>query len=156
MAALTRAARPDYTVRAASNRYYVANGVTVYPGALVGIDTAGLVFPWDAAGAADWFLGFAMDGVVLSKEVAGDGSLTEDNAVRIWTAGLILRDVPVATVAGAANHHDVVYAGSDNWAADLTLVATTADSIGRVLRYRGSGTQCDVLIFSAEEFLAQA
>ena len=156
MTALARAARPDWTVRAASNRYYVASGVTVYPGAVVGMDTAGFIFPWDGASAVDWLIGLAMDSTVLSSELAGDGTVSEDNAMRVWTAGLVLRDVPVAGVSAAAQHHDVLYSATDNWGDDLTLTPTTADSIGRVLRYLGTGTQCDVLIFSAEEFLAQA
>lgn len=152
MAALNRAARPDYAPNAGRVAHPVVNGDTVYPGGLSGIAMAtGMLTPWaDTIGLR--FRGLALDGQTTSKEVEGDGTQVPANQMRVDESGVILRDVTVTGSSAATQHGDPVYCTTDNYM-DATLTPTiNVGPFARILRWK-TGTTCDIQVLTPEQAL---
>ena len=123
----------------------VTNAVTIYAGSLVFYSSvSGLVLTWTDL-ATTFFGGIATEKVVgtaLNPEVAFDAS------------GLVVKQITVVGVSAIDDVGDLVFALNDNLN-DCTLTANTNQkAIGYVSRYYGSGTLCDVQLFSAQEHRA--
>lgn len=133
--------------------YRVKDGVTIYHGALVGVDTDdGALKNW-AAGTDDgiMFLGIAMP---KGNSILGDEDGLPPVECPVDTSGMILEGVAVTGVTGhTADVGDLVYATDEN---TFTKTASPAGkwAVGTILRVR-SGTSCDVRLFTPAEYRAQ-
>ena len=144
--------------RAGRDAGRIADGVTLYAGALVGLES-GLVNHW-ADGANDVFLGIVLGG----DDRAGDGIIIGETSdtlppeAHIDTSGVVLMHLDSVAGQGAttiANQGDLVYCATSN-PDDMTLVSSGhTHPIGFVLRWRATD-DIDVQLFTPAEMLAQA
>lgn len=156
MADLTAHKEHKTRPRAGRDAFPIANGVTLYAGALVGLES-GYLNHW-ADGANDVFLGMMQGGY----DRAGDGVLTgatadtPDPEGYVDTSGVILRKLAsVGDTPAQAKVGDLVYCNTSN-TDDMTLNSSgMTHPIGWVVRYR-SATDIDVQLFTPAEMLAQA
>jgi hypothetical protein len=128
MAAMTYTNMPTTEPRAGRYAYPLVSGFDGFPGSLVGLLGGELVKWADTSGIT--FLGFLLDfegnatGLVESATGTAFGRVNEN--------GDIITGVPVAGTTPAID--DLVYCASDNWATDLTKVATSnAGPIGVIV-----------------------
>ena len=146
--------------RSGRSAYPIADGVTLYEGALVGLE-GGYLNHWDD-GAADVFVGIVLGdalGVSPGAALTGDTSATPVPEARVDDSGVTLLGLDsVGGTPTAAKVGDIVYATTSN-TDDLTLDATAggvADyPVGFLSGFR-SATDVDVTLFTTAEFLAQA
>lgn len=125
-------------------RWPVNNGHTLYSGSLAFVGASGLLIAWSDL-ATTLFVGIATDKVV------GTASNPE---CPISSEGMILEKINVVGVSALDDLGDLVFALNDN-PNDCTLTANTNQkAIGFVSRYYGSGTKCDIYLFSAAEHRA--
>ena len=124
-------------------RLPVTNAVQIFAGSFCFLsETTGLLVAW-ADLAANKFVGIA------TEDMLGTASNPE---VNINDSGEILENVDVVGVDNINDVGDLVFASSDN---DLTLTANTNQkAVGKVVKYHGSGTKCDVLLFTSMEHSA--
>lgn len=143
--------------RSGVNSYPIANGVTLYPGALVSLE-GGYLNHW-ADGAADVFAGICLGdalGISPGDGLVGDTSATPIPEARVDESGVTLMhldsvgDTPAQSKVG-----DLVYS-ADSDTDSLTLDATgRTHPIGYLSRFR-TATDVDVTLFTPAEMLAQA
>jgi len=137
------------------NSYRVKDGITIYHGALVGIDpNSGVLQNWSSASAANIrFRGLAMP---LSNSILGDEDGTPPPECPVNESGIILEGV---TVAGARPANEVgtkgpgqpVYASDEN---TFTMTATSnVGAIGELVRCDTAGVG-DVRLFTPQEYMA--
>ena len=152
MADLAATSIPTTSPRAGRQAGPMADGVTLYAGALVGFQ-AGYVNHW-AAGVNDAFLGIMLGGV----DRAGDGILigetsdTPDPEAYLDTSGVTLLALTVLGSPTQAKVGQHIYCSTSN-TADMTLDpagAGTARPIGYMSRYT-SATDQDVTLFTPTE-----
>jgi len=143
--------------RSGANSYPIANGVTLYPGALVALE-GGYLNHW-ADGANDVFVGIVLGdalGVSPGSGLVGDTSATPIPEARVDQSGVTL--MHLGSVGGTptqAKVGDLVYsADSDTDSITLTIGALN-HPIGYMSRFR-SATDVDVTLFTPAEMLAQA
>lgn len=127
----------------------IANGVTVYQGMLAQYE-GGYINHWDEVGQ---FAGLVIGG----KDRARDGVLlgnTSDTPPpeAIIAKGATLMHVAVGGSPTQADVGKLVYCADSN-PANLTKTDTTNPPVGRLKRFR-SATDCDVQLFTPEEWLA--
>lgn len=153
MASLTADA-PFDTRQPNSLRYPIADGVKVYRGSWLAVDASGFVTPFD--GSADLeVIGQCLDGENGRASTPqylglGDTSLDPDPAATINVDGYVADAVTVVGTSSAADRGKPVYlAGDDHTLTIVRPTATKPVQVGEVLRW-GSGTTCDVLIYSLE------
>ena len=155
---------PDVSVlhktsaRAGYNSYPIANGVTLYPGQLIGI-AGGYANAW-ADGAAEVFAGVCLGdamGISPGAALLGNTGVTPLPSVRIDESGVTL--MRLAAVAGTptqAKVGDLVYAADSNSLTAITLtIGALNHPIGYMSKFR-SATDVDVTLFTPAEMLAQA
>jgi hypothetical protein len=135
--------------RADTESVIIADGVTVYVGMLAQFES-GYLNHWDETGK---FAGL----VIAGKDRARDGVLlgeTSDTPPPEATIakGATLMHVPVAGTVTQADVGALVYCADSN-PANLTKTDTTNPPVGRLKRFR-SATDCDVQLFTPEEWLA--
>lgn len=153
--ALTSKQTWEMQVGSLTASFLVKTSEVIYHGALVGIDTNGLLANWiDGSGAPLDFCGIAVitdqprGGLSENKgdadKVTGDGTI--ECAVDI--SGVILKN---AAVTGLDNQNDVgdlCYSDDENV---LNLTATAGGSeVGIVTRYSGTSGYGDVHLFSLQ------
>lgn len=152
--ALLTADAPFSTRQPNALRYPIADGVEVFRGSWLAVNAAGFVTPFDGSASLE-VIGQCLDGengraTTPQYLGLGDTSLTPNPQATINTAGYVADAVSVVGASSAADRGKPVYlSGDDN---TLTLVRPTATKpvqVGEVLRW-GSGTTCDVLIYSLE------
>lgn len=141
------------------NAAQIANGVTLYEGALVGLE-AGYLNHW-ADGANDVFWGVLLGpgiGLAVGAALTGNTSATPPPEGQVDTSGVVLMHLD--SVAGQvattiANQGDLVYCATSN-TDDMTLVASGhTHPIGWISRWRATD-DIDVQLFTPAEMLAQA
>lgn len=142
--------------RSGRSAYQIANGVTLYEGALVGLE-AGYLNHY-ADGANDVFVGIVLGdalGVSPGAALTGDTSATPVPEARVDDSGVTLLGLDsVGGTPTAAKVGDVVYCGSSN-TDDITLTATGRNHpIGYMSGFR-SATDVDITLFTPTEALAQ-
>lgn len=137
--------------------YPIADGVTLYPGALVGLE--GGYLNHYADGANDVFVGVVIGdalGISPGAALTGDTSATPVPQARVDQSGVTL--MHLASVDGTpsqAKVGDVVYCGTSN-VDDITLtVGSRLHPIGYLSAFR-STSDVDVTLFTPAEMLAQA
>lgn len=156
--ALTAPAR--YTNRAGislvgQNSYPVKNAITIWHGALVGVDTAGYLTKWSSGTAAVLlaFKGLAMPVGARSNDakVVGDTAATPVPECPVNESGLILDGVSVTGATTQASVGDPVYATDEN---TFTMTATpNVSAIGTLVRWKSSGVG-DVQLMTPEGYQA--
>lgn len=137
--------------------YPIADGVTVYHGALIGAE-AGFANHW-AGGVNDVFLGLVDGGDdrLRAGALTGETDDTPDPEVRINTSGLVIREL--ASVGGTPTQAKVgnqVYCTTSN-TDDMTLDPAGTGiihPIGYMTKFR-SATNVDVKLFTPEEYLSR-
>ena len=136
--------------------YPIANGVTLYPGALVSLE--GGYLNHYADGANDVFVGVCLgDAIGISPGAAlpGNTSGTPIPEARVDESGVTLMHLDVAGTPTQAKVGDLVYSATSN-VADMTLtIGSLNHPIGYVSRFYGTD-DIDVTLFTPSEFLAQA
>jgi hypothetical protein len=143
--------------RSGRSAYPIADGVTLFEGALVGLE-AGYLNHWDD-GAADVFVGIVLGdalGVSPGAALTGDTSASPVPEARVDDSGVTLLGLDsVAGTPTAAKVGDVVYCTTSN-TDDLTLTAGALNHpVGFMSAFR-SATDVDVTLFTTAEHLAQA
>src|SRR5210317_817122 len=143
--------------RSGRSAYPIANGVTLYEGALVGLE-GGYLNHW-ADGANDVFVGIVLGdalGVSPGAALTGDTSGTPVPEARVDDSGVTLLGLDsVDGTPTAAKVGDVVYCTTSN-TDDLTLTAGALNHpVGFMSAFR-SATDVDVTLFTTAEHLAQA
>jgi hypothetical protein len=136
--------------RSGTGAYPIADGVTIYEGQLVQLES-GYLNHWDETGK---FLGVltggqdrAIDGVLL-----GETADTPPPEGFVDESGVTLMHVAVAGTVTQADVGVLVYCADSN-PANLTKTDTTNPPVGRLKRFR-SATDCDVELFTPMEWLA--
>jgi len=141
--------------RSGRSAYPIADGVTLFEGALVGLE-GGYLNHW-ADGANDVFVGIVLGdalGVSPGAALTGDTSGTPVPEARVDDSGVTLLGLDsVDGTPTAANVGDVVYCTTSN-TDDLTLTPGT-HPIGFLSGFR-SATDVDVTLLTTAEMLAQA
>ena len=137
--------------------YPIANGVTLFPGALVSLEAGYLNHYVD--GATDVFVGVCLgDAIGISPGAAltGNTSGTPVPEARVDESGVTLMHLDVAGTPTQAKVGDPVYATTSN-VADLTLDASAGGDadhpVGYLSRFYGTD-DVDVTLFTPAEFLA--
>lgn len=143
--------------RSGYDAYPIANGVTLYPGALVALE-GGYLNHW-ADGANDVFVGIALgDAVGISPGAAltGNTSASPIPEARVDQSGVTLMHLDsVGGTPTQAKVGDLVYsADSDTDSITLTIGALN-HPIGYMSKFR-SATDVDITLFTPAEMLAQA
>ena len=143
--------------RSGYNAYPIANGVTLYPGALVAIQ--GGYLNHYADGANDVFVGVVLGdavGISPGSALTGNTSASPVPEARVDQSGATL--MHLASVAGSptqAKVGDLVYCSTSN-TDDMTLtIGSLNHPIGFMSKFR-SATDVDVTLFTPAEMLAQA
>lgn len=156
--ALTAAKR--YSMRQRSpeeiNSYPVRNAMTIYYGALVGLDTqdvsAGRLVNWNDDSSAIRFCGIAIPRGTRDNPDSVTGNSAGTNKCEVYEGGATLENVDVTGATSALALGDPVYCVDEG--PTFTLTATSnIGAIGRVARWISSG-KCDVQLFSAMEYMA--
>ena len=129
-----------------ANSYKIADGVKIYAGALVGLNTnTGYLDKWQD-NAYFVFLGLANNNAAVVGETS-DSPMPE---CLVNEEGVVLTNVSVTGVTAVTNTGDLVYATDDN---TLTLSANVhVYAIGKIVRWISS-TYCDVQLFTPNEYL---
>lgn len=127
----------------------IADGVTVYVGMLAQYE-GGYINHWDETGK---FAGLVIGG----KDRARDGVLLGETSdtpppEAIIAKGATLMHVAVAGTVTQADVGVLIYCADSN-VGGLTKTDTTNPPVGRLKRFR-STTDCDVQLFTPEEWLA--
>ena len=136
--------------RAGRASYPIADGVTLYEGQFVQLES-GFLNHWDETGQ---FLGILLAG----DDRAGDGVLlgeTSDTPAphgRVDQSGVTLMHVSIGGSPTAASVGALVYC-NDSDPANMTLTDTTDPPVGYVSYYR-SATDVDVTLFTPAEHMA--
>lgn len=144
--------------RAGRDSFVIADTITLYVGALVGLE-GGYLNHW-ADGANDVFMGVVLGGDDRGKDgiLLGETSDVPPPEARVNTEGVVLMhldSVAAQTTLSEANLGDLVYCGTSN-TDDMTLVSSGRNHpIGWIVRFR-SATDVDVQLFTPSEMLAQA
>ena len=143
--------------RSGRSAYPIADGVTLFEGALVGLE-GGYLNHW-ADGANDVFVGIVLGdalGVSPGAALTGDTSGTPVPEARVDDSGVTLLGLDsVDGTPTAAKVGDVVYCTTSNTDA-LTLTAGALNHpVGFMSAFR-SATDVDVTLFTTAEHLAQA
>jgi hypothetical protein len=143
--------------RSGRSAYPIADGVTLFEGALVGLE-GGYLNHW-ADGANDVFVGIVLGdalGVSPGAALTGDTSGTPVPEARVDDSGVTLLGLDsVDGTPTAAKVGDVVYCTTSN-TDDLTLTAGALNHpVGFMSAFR-SATDVDVTLFTTAEHLAQA
>lgn len=121
-------------------RFAVANGTTIYKGALVAYTIGtGTVTNYDDASNA-MLLGYALE------QVTGNAALT--NLIQVQLRGDILRDVTITGVADRTTNGQEVYATDEN---TYTLTRPVDDSVPVGIVLDGDASNADLFLFSAKE-----
>jgi len=121
----------------------LTNGVTVYAGALVGVDdSTGYAVEW--ADTANYI--FA--GVAL-RQAVGDTSASPVVDVDVNCGGMLLKKIAVTGVSAITNVGDKVYATDDN--TFTTSATSNVQEIGIITRWYSS-TTCDVQLYSLAQY----
>lgn len=149
MANLTRRATYGTEVRAGRDSWPIADGVTLFPGALVGVNAAGYLDKWsDTAGMI--LAGILLAGNPDVNPLTGSTSTTPNPEGRVNVNGDYIRDVPIATLT-QAGVNSKVYCTTDNLEEDCTLTAASnVGEIGIVTRFRSAG-RGDIQLYSHSE-----
>lgn len=123
--------------------YKVTNGVQIYAGSFVGIDSStGYAVLW--ADSAN----YRFAGIALNK-VLGNTGLTTIPEVEVNENGVALINVSVTGVSDITHVGDLVYASDDN---TFTLTpSSNVKAVGRVTRWY-SGALSDVELFTPDEY----
>jgi len=142
--------------RAGRSSLPIANTVTLYEGALLGIE-GGYLNHW-ADGAADVFAGVCLGpsvGIAAAAAMLGNTSATPVPEASFDDSGVTLMHLDsVGGTPTQAKVGDIVYSTSSNTDdMSLTAVTTTDNPIGWMSRWR-SATDLDVTLFTPSEFLA--
>lgn len=143
--------------RGGTGAYKIANGVTLFEGALVSLEGGYLNF-W-ADGANDVFLGIVTGpalGISPGGALTGDTSATVVPEARVDISGVTLMHLDsVGNITDETDQGDLVYSQFGN-TDDMTTDATgRTHPIGYIERVR-STTDVDVTLFTPAEMLAQA
>ena len=143
--------------RSGYNAYPIADGITLYPGALVALE--GGYLNHYADGATDVFVGIVLgDAVGISPggALTGDTTASPVPEARVDQSGVTL--MHLASVAGTptqAKVGDLVYCSTSN-TDDMTLTEVgRTHPVGYLSKFR-SATDVDVTLFTPAEMLAQA
>ena len=143
--------------RSGYNSYPIANGITLYPGALVSLE-GGYVNHY-ADGAADVLLGICLGdalGITPGAALTGNTSGTPVPEARVDQSGATIMHIPVAGTATQAKVGDLVYCADSNVGANVTLtIGALNHPIGYLSKFR-SVSDCDITLFTPSEMLAQA
>jgi hypothetical protein len=137
------------------NSYPVRSGMTIYYGALVGLDTvnvnAGRLVNWNDNSGMLRFCGVAMPRGTrdLPESVLGNAGGTI--VCEVYEGGAILENVDV-TNAVAMSLGDPVYCEDEGPTFKLSATPNVG-SVGRVSRYISAG-KCDVQLWSSMEYAA--
>ena len=135
--------------------FLVKTSEVIYHGAMVGIDTNGLLNNWeDGSGAPLDFCGIAVvtdqprGGLSENKgdadKVTGDGTIE----CKVDISGVILKNVAVTGLDNQNDVGDLCYADDESV---LTLTAPSGGSeIGVITRYSGTSGYGDVHLFSLQ------
>ena len=143
--------------RSGYNAYPIADGITLYPGALVALE--GGYLNHYADGANDVFVGIVLgDAVGISPggALTGDTTASPVPEARVDQSGVTLMHLASVTAASAqSNVGDLVYCSTSN-TDDMTLTeAGRTHPVGYLSKFR-SATDVDVTLFTPAEMLAQA
>lgn len=143
--------------RSGYGSYPIANGVTLYPGALVSLE--GGYLNHYADGANDVFVGIVLGdalGISPGGALTGDTSASPVPEARVDQSGVTLMHLDsVGNITDQTDVGDVVYCGTSN-TDDMTTDSTArTHPIGYVAAVR-STTDVDVTLFTPAEMLAQA
>lgn len=142
--------------RGAAHSQPIADGVTVYVGALVGLES-GYCNHW-ADGANDVFLGIVTGGKDRGRDgiLLGETSDTPDPHAFIDVSGVTLMNLDsVDGTPTQAKVGDLVYSSTSN-TDDIDLQSSGHTHPIGWLSYFRSATDVDVTLFTPEEHLAQA
>jgi hypothetical protein len=123
-----------------------ANGVTFFSGGLVGINSSGYMVKWANT------TGHLFAGILLGP-VVGDTSATPVPEGRVDTSGKTIMGCTVAGATTIASTGVLVYCTSDNITDMSTSATSNVKAVGRVARWNSS-TNCDVTLFTPEEYMA--
>jgi hypothetical protein len=136
--------------RAGMHAYRIANGVTLYEGQLVQLES-GYLNHWDETGQ---FLGILIGGASRANDgvIIGETSDAIPPEGYVDESGLILMHVAVGGTPTIADVGALVWC-ADSDTANLTKTDTTDPPVGRLVRFR-SVTDCDVQLFTPTEWLA--
>ena len=135
---------------AGTGSYVIADGVTLYEGQLVQLQS-GYLNHWDKTGK---FLGILVGG----DDRAGDGVIigeTSDTPApegRVNESGVVLMHVAIAGGVGIGDVGGLIYC-NDSDVANLTKTDAANAVVGRLVRYR-SASDCDVQLFTPAEHAA--
>lgn len=156
MADVTARKTLETQTRSGRCSYPIQNGVTLYEGALVGLQNGYLNHYADGAG--DVFVGIVLGpgvGVSPGAAMTGDNTVSPEPEARVDQSGVTLMHLDnVGGTPTAAKVGDVVYSGTSN-TDDITLTATSRNHpIGYMSAYR-SATDVDITLFTPAEMLAQ-
>jgi len=142
--------------RAGRDAYPIANGVTLYVGALVALE--GGYLNHYADGANDVFVGIVTGpgiGISPGAALTGNTSGTPVPQARVDSSGVTLVGVPMAGSPDATKVGDLVYC-ADSDTDNMTLtIGSLNHPIGFMSRF-GSATDVDVTLFTPTEMLSQA
>lgn len=130
--------------------YVIADGVTLYEGALVQLES-GYLNHWDETGK---FIGLLIAGDDRGRDgtILGEISDTPPVQGRVDESGVTLCHMAVAGTVTIADVGALVYC-ADSDPANMTKTDTTNPPIGRIVRV-GSATDVDVELFTPTEWLA--
>ena len=134
--------------RASSNEtresYRVANGVTIYAGAIVGVKADGYLDYWNNIATT------RCAGICLA-EVTGNTSGTPIPEAQVAHGGILVADV--TGVSDISSVNSLVYSQDGN-ITSLTVSAATSQAIGYVSRFISADKQ-EVTLFSPAELEAK-
>lgn len=133
--------------------YPVADGVTIFAGALVGLDQSdGYLKNWTAATGADLdFKG------LCNRTTIGDTSPASGLPVpeaTVEEGGIVLERVAITGLTGQGQVGDEVYA-LDEGPTFVTSATPVAEAIGTIKRFHATGIG-DVELYTPNEYLDQA
>lgn len=156
----TATARKIRLLHSAMQNYRVANGVTIYLGAFVGLANVsfvpytakrGYAIPWENTANVEW-LGLATGSpfdLSVSNTVVGNTSGEPVPEVSVETGEFIIVQATVTGVSAQSDVGKAVYASNDN---DLTLTQGNTSRMGEV-EYWHSSTSCNVRVYGRTAWL---
>ncbi len=131
--------------RGATKSFVVADTITIYAGALVGLNAGGYADKWvDQAGHT--FLGVAL------QTVTGNLSASLKPEVMVDVSGVTLRDVTIAGTFVQADLNSILHCATDNAADAKKAANTNTKGIGWASRFASAGVG-DITLFTPEEYL---
>jgi hypothetical protein len=151
----------------ATKRFKIKAATQLYEGQYVQLDTNGELIPYDADNAGTGNAGARTVGRVLPTKkdresatyLLGDSTTPRPEAI-VMIGSEILENVAVAGATDDTHRGELVYLDAANTQGDRVLTLTSTNNgkpLGVVVGYRGSSgsTECDVLVYSFAERLAQ-